>query len=215
MKKHIFSLFLLCIGFKVYAQDEPAYDFHDEVGLNFTRFIDEAIDLSGESTLLSPYLFSYKRLNEKGDGFRLGTGLNFSRSKGDLTGNFFDDDVKSVNSAFDLRMGKENQQQISERWMYYYGFDVLFGFSNLKVEFDGTKINNENIYGGVGPVLGAQFMISERVGLFTEASFYLTQNFTEERTNFNNGFEPDQNEKANSTNLNFVVPTNIYLFFKF
>jgi hypothetical protein len=195
--------------------NNPPSQTHDEIGINFTSFLDEAIDFGGENTTLNPYLFTYKRLNESGDGFRLGAGFSLSRSKGDLSGNFFIKDAKTATSAIDLRMGSEQQRRISNRWVYYYGFDGLIGFSTTSIKTNDTKIENSRLYGGLGPVLGAQFMLTDRVGLFTEASFYLVQSFDHEKTDFSNNFQDDEKNDSNSTSLNFQVPTNIYLFFKF
>ncbi len=232
MKTRFFTLLMFASSFQLLGQSTQPKDTgviaqiveelnniptesQDEIGINFTRFLDEAIDFGGENTTLNPYLFTYKRLNESGDGFRLGAGFDISRSKGDLSGNFFIDDAKTVASAIDLRMGSEHQRRISNRWVYYYGFDGLIGFSTSSIKSNDTKIENSRLYGGLGPVLGAQFMLSDRVGLFTEASFYLVQSFDHEKTDFTNSFQEDEKNDSNSTSLNFQVPTNIYLFFKF
>ena len=179
----------------------PPSESHDEIGINFTRFLDEAIDFGGENTSLSPYLFTYRHLNETGDGFRLGAGFNFSRSKGDLSGNFFIDDATTVTSALDLRMGSEHQRRISERWVYYYGFDGLVGFSATNIKGGDTKIENSRLFAAFALQAGAQFMLSERVGLFTEASFYLVQSFTNEKTSFTGPFQEDEKNESNSTSL--------------
>ncbi|MCF8246185.1 MAG: hypothetical protein K9J37_06920 [Saprospiraceae bacterium] len=240
MKIHFFTLFLLFYGFQLFGQNKQTTtittreskdtgiiaqlakgnensnsDFHDEIGINFTRFLDEAIDFGGNETTLSPYLFTYKRLNQSGDGFRMGAGFDFSRSKGDISGNFFDDEAKSASSSLDLRIGNEHQRKITDRWSYYYGFDGLIGYSVLDVKSSNAKITNSSMYGGIGPVMGAQFMFNERVGLFTEASFYLVQSFLNEKIEFTSSFEEDEKSKSNATNLSFQIPTNIYLFFKF
>jgi hypothetical protein len=217
MKLTLLSLYAVLLSSPLLAQDvdSAGHNFHDEIGLNFTRFLDEAIDFGGENTLLSPYLFTYQRLSERGNGFRLGAGLNLSRSKGDLTGNFFDDDAKFFQFGLDLRLGNQHVRPISRRWNYYYGFDGLLGFSTLNISTNDSEITNQTLYGGLGPVMGAQFMLTGRLGLFTEASFYLVQSFVSEKSKFDSTLEEDQNEEANATRLGFQVPTNLYLFFKF
>lgn len=237
MKSHLFTLLLLFFSIQIFAQDgqpdgkkhedsgaiaqivdyysDTLASFHDEVGLNFTRFLDEALDFGGSKTVLNPYLFTYRRVTQKGDGFRLGVGLDFGRSKGNITSNSFDDNAKSSSSTFDIRLGSEHQRRLSRRWVYYYGFDGLLGYSALNIKSSNAKITNSNMYGGFGPVIGAQLMLTDRVGIFTEASFYLIQSFLNEKTDFTSGFEDDEKNKSNSTNLSFKIPTNIYLFFRF
>lgn len=215
MRTPFFTLVFLSIFSRLSAQEAAPSDIHNEIGLNFTSFLDEAIDFGGGNTTLDPYLFTYKNINGLGRGFRMGAGFKFNRSKGDPTGNFFDEDAKSSTSNMDLRFGSERQHKISNRWLYYYGFDGLMGFNIANITSDGAKIKTSSAYGGLGPVIGVQFMLSDRIGLLTEASFYLRQSFSEEETSFDSPFEPDDKLKTNSTNLNFQVPTNIYLFFRF
>ncbi|MBI1224857.1 MAG: hypothetical protein GC192_06435 [Bacteroidetes bacterium] len=239
MNSKLFTLVLLLFSFQIFAQNEagsklatgssndevldqqlaleenPEAAFHDEIGINFTRFLDEALDFGGNKTVLSPYLFTYNRLNQDGNGFRFGIGLDISRSKGDITGNFFDDDAKSASSDIDIRLGNMHDRRLSDHWNYYYGFDMVMGYNALNVKSSNAKITNQGMYAGLGPVIGAKLMLTERVGIFTEASFYLVQSFLNEKVDFTNNFETDEKTKSNATNLNFKVPTNIYLFFKF
>lgn len=214
MKKLTPALCFLFIAFQTLAQTDDQTSYHSEIGINFTRFLDEAIDFGGSDTEVNPYLFTYKRINESGKGFRFGAGFSASRTKGEQDlGNFFDEEVKFSNSSIDMRLGSEQQRSLSKRWLYYYGFDGLIGFNHNTIKNSDAKIINQNFRAGLGPVLGAQFMISEKVGLFTEASFYLIQSFGSEKTDVD--FEEEENDKFNSTALNFQIPTNIYLFFRF
>ena len=218
--KTVFSLFLTAFSLSsLFSQEAANPPINKEIGLNFTRFLDEAIDFGGSSTLLNPYLLTYKKLDATGKGLRLGAGFSFSRSKGnDGSGNFFTDDASSFFTSGDLRFGSEQQRKISGKWMFYYGFDGLFRFNysdlTTSSDFGGeVKIKTMNYGAGLGPVLGAQFMISERVGLSTEASFYLVQSFRNETTKFDGGSSDDK-QKSNSTRLDFSVPTNIFIFFR-
>lgn len=220
--KTVFSYFLIVFLIpNLMAQEDAGTSHTKEIGVNFSRFLDEAIDFGGTQTILDPYVFTLKKLDNTGKGFRLGAGFNFNRSKGDDgSGNFFTDDPASGFFSLDIRLGSEKQRKLSKSWVCYYGFDWVleFDYSELRTRSD---FNGENVkivdtaFGfGLGPALGGQFMISERVGIAAEASFYLVQNFQKEKTKFDNSLSTDEERKFNSTRLNFNVPANVYIFFR-
>ncbi len=219
--KTVFSFFLsLVFCASLAAQAEAAAKFTREYGLNFTTFLDEAIDFGGGNTFLTPYWFTYKKLDEAGKGLRLGAGVGFNRRKDkeDPSGQSNSEATSSF-SSFNLRIGSEKQFRLSGKWMCYYGFDGIAGFRYENIKSEGSNgtvtVKDMTTSLGGGPVMGAEFMISERVGLSTEASLYLSHTFFSEKTEFDSSFEEDEKKTTNLTGLNFSLPTNLYLFFRF
>jgi len=125
-----------------------------ELGINATGFLSSY--LSFNSGLIDPgaYILTYKSLKESGKGFRLGFGVLLDTEN---------DDENFIN----LRIGYEKQNEINDRWTYYWGFDFVANLS----DFEGNS-TQENTGIGIGPVFGLQHHFSDKIGVSTESSFY-------------------------------------------
>jgi len=188
-----------------------------EVGFNATTIFNNFLNFSDDDVVLLPYHFSYKSIKENGQAFRLGAGLRLNVSDGDsFSTDFFSDDLKTTNALIDLRMGYEKQRKITDRWMFYSGFDFILGLDHFKFESEEDDFTSKqrSFRYGFGPVMGIQFMFSERVGLFTESTLYLIRRDTKSETD--SSFSSNDDERKSSSNdLSFVLPSNIYFFFRF
>jgi hypothetical protein len=221
--KTVFSLLLLhFLSANLIAQEEAAKTHSPELGVNFTFFLDEALDFGGGNTSLNPYFITYKKLDESGIGLRMGAGVSISQQNNkEELGSTTKADVSQTSSSFNFRFGKEWQHKLTNRLMYYYGFDGLVGFGQSHSKSranDGDVTTKSNSYRGTlggGPVVGLQFMITDRIGLYTEGALYLANTYRRSKVKFEGTSDEEEKEISNSLGLNLDLPSNIYLFIRF
>jgi hypothetical protein len=208
------------------AQDEDPDApriFTPELGVNFTFFLDEAIDFGGNGgTGLSPYVLTYKNLDESGIGFRMGIGGSISqRNIKDNIGADSEEGVSETGFSVSTRLGKEWHKPLTKRLSWYYGFDGLIGVgishAKTKDESEGitTVSSSFRLSGGGGPVVGFEWMLSDNIGIFTEGSLYLTDSYRKSKVTFDGTDEDDEKSTSNFLGLDFTLPSNIYLFVRF
>jgi hypothetical protein len=227
LMKTVFSLLLpLVFCTHLIAQDEDPDApriLTPELGVNFTFFLDEVLDFGGDGgTQLNPYLLTYKNLDEAGTGFRMGVGGNFTqRNSKEEAGPSNDEKVSETGFGLSMRLGKEWHKPLTKRLSWYYGFDGLLGIgvSRTKSEDaseDITTVSTLNRFsGGGGPIVGFEWMITDKIGLFTEGSLYLSNSFRKDKVTFEGTEQDDENFTSNLLGVNFGLPSNIYLFVRF
>jgi hypothetical protein len=214
-KKLLGALFILFLTHILSAQDDaPRTEkkFKHELGLNVTNLI---TDLLGNNNRSDPgtYLLSYKRLNGN-SAFRLGLNINFSLSQQRFNG--FTNNL--TNQNIQLRLGKEWRHDIVKRFQYYFGVDGLAGYQSEQsaANVNGLTIvqKDEVVLVGVGPVLGFQFAIYEKLLIGTEGSLYATFNRTS--TDFTTfGSIPIPARSSNGLNIQTGLPKSLFLILKF
>ena len=220
--KTVFSMLLLlafCTNHLV-AQEAATKATQPELGVNFTRFLDEAIDFGGGNTSLSPYLVTFKKLDETGTGLRMGAGISFDTEKNkEKDGSTTTVDGSFFNSNINFRIGKEWQRSLSEKWSWYYGLDAIsaVGYRNVKSKQNDNEKTTNSVQGGLGggPVVGLQFMFNKRIGIYTEGSIYFGAAYTHLKNTFGDTGQEDEKETNFRTGLDFNLPSNIYLFIRF
>jgi hypothetical protein len=153
-----------------------------EIGLNVTNLL---TDLLGNNNRTEPgaYLLSYKRVS--GDNaLRVGVTTNFALKKE----NTLSFNTQLINQNFQLRVGYEKRHSLSPRFLYYFGIDAVAGY---KQEQSNATTSSLNVLqtdliatGGVGPVLGFQFAVFDKLIVGTEGSLYAT--YYQSSTRFKN-----------------------------
>lgn len=216
----LYCAILLSLPFGLFGQDVSETikksSKTEEVALNATTIFNNFLNFSGDDVSLIPYHFSYKSIKENGKAFRLGAGLRLNTTKGEaFSTDFFSDDLKTRNALIDLRLGFEKQRKITDRWLFYTGMDFILGLDHFRFESDNNDFTSKrrNFRTGLGPVLGLQFMFSERIGLFTESTLYFIRQ--DVKSEFDNGGSSTDSEKSSSNDLSYVLPSNIFFFFRF
>jgi hypothetical protein len=214
-KKLLSALFILFLTHILSAQEDapqPEKKLKHELGLNVTNLI---TDLLGNNNRSDPgtYLISYKRLNGN-SAFRMGLNVNYSLSQQRFGG--FDNNL--TNQNLQLRLGKEWRYDIVKRFQYYFGVDGLAGYQSEQsaANVNGSTIiqKDEVVLVGVGPVLGFQFAIYEKLLIGTEGSLYATFNRTS--TNFTTfGSIPIPDRSSNGLIIQTGLPKSLFLILKF
>jgi hypothetical protein len=214
-KKLLSALFILFLTHILSAQDDAPQSekkLKHELGLNVTNLI---TDLLGNNNRSDPgtYLLSYKRLNGR-SALRVGLNVNYSLTQERFNG--FDNNL--TNQNIQLRLGKEWRHDIVKRFQYYFGVDALAGYQSEQsaANVSGSTIiqKDEVVLVGVGPVLGFQFAIYEKLLIGTEGSLYATFNRTS--TDFSTfGSIPIPDRSANGLKIQTGLPKSLFLILKF
>ncbi len=201
----IFSVFIACSQSGGYPR---------MVGVNATSFVKSFLSFNDQAPSGTPFQFTYRKIGENGKAFRSKLGLNFSNTTSKAQG---DDDKTTLTFVnIQLGLGYEKRFQLDKRWLIYTGIDGLFGIEQTIVKnTSGTDLSTDQeqeILGGVSPVIGIQFNITERLNLSTEAGMPLT--YTANTQKFAGDFE-DVKVQTNSIQLAASLPAFLYLNFSF
>lgn len=225
----IFSVFL----FHIDAKAQEKFTQRNELGLNATGFIANYFNLGGVSSN-NFYLIDYKyRLNKN---FALRSSIDFTLGT---------DNVEQQvgrrtylkNQSVDLRIGAEIRKELSEKWTWFYGIDMVGsqrGNSSESIQqlrnpvsfefFDAKTFNastTQNV--GGGPVVGLRWEVHPRITLWTEGRLYFTYN----ESRVESGWKdlPDNikdfpqfetvSRTSFSTSLDFFPPLDVFVSFKF
>lgn len=211
MKKKIdLGIFLFVVGFAVHAQDSTQVVYTRDIGFN-TNIIFKGIF----ETFDAPVAIMLKTYNKPGHAMRYGVNLNVSWS--DASG----DTQYSNSNQVDLGIviGKEFQQKIGKSWVWYYGMDVIPGFSYYqyeafsdKVQTSGMKRTSAGII--ARPFLAIRFNINPRLYVSAEASFNVNYRYSKLTRYY---FNPDSTEHLDGHGLavNTSPASGIFIFYRF
>ena len=187
MKYIICVIVLLFPAVTVWSQEGEKKEkkVHHEIGLNASYFVKQFVDLGDNDLSISPYLLTY-RMYFGTWALRFGIGATYNKNNTERTR--FTDKEAFENYSIDMRIGMEKRLDFSTRWKGFIGIDGI-GFGNkdrqeLDSGFDIVTVSETESGWGIGPVLGVQFFINEKLSLSTEASYYAAFSTREKGTFF-------------------------------
>jgi hypothetical protein len=144
-------------------------------GLEVNPLLRQIVNLNPNSTpTTNPFGIQFAS-NSTRTGRGISSGLTYLRSK-------FNDDNngvtrETINREVAFRFGYERKHQIGKRWIALHGYDFVVGGAKLYTEtndpFAGSIVTetSSNMW-GFGLRAGLLFLISDRVTLGTEATYY-------------------------------------------
>lgn len=145
-------------------------------GLEVNPLLRQIINLNPNSTPTNnPFGIQFAS-NSTRTGRGIGLGLTFARTK------FSDDNNgvqrETVNRDIAFRIGYERKHQLGKRWIVLHGYDLVLGGSKSRTEtndqFSGRIVTETSSnFWGLGPRAGLMFLLSDRVTLGTESTYYL------------------------------------------
>lgn len=153
--KKLFVAVLCCTTVFLHAQKTK----RTELGFNTSPLLTTFISIGATQTSNPPIAFTWKRIRENGRALRMGLGFNLRSETGFIEPN---------TNKFYFHIGFERRRDITEKWKYYWGGDILFNREN---SFRERSLIGDGV--GLGPVLGLHFMFNEKISLSTESSMYL------------------------------------------
>jgi len=186
------------------------------LSINGTFFLQQFFNFTTSTAIItpSPYIIEYKFLPNH-HGFRVDAGGSFSQKK-----NFLDSSQVQITNttAFNFRLGYVYQHKVARRWSFFAGADVVSTISNsflrdnTVVDIVTTKTKSTSL--GIGPSLGIQFAINDRVGLFTETAFYYQYVFSSQGVTSINFPETNTGTSAKENDLKFIIPTSLFFYIR-
>lgn len=211
MKTTLISLSFILLNTICWTQEKV---YTKMVGMNATSFVKSFLSFNEQSPTGTPYQFTFRKISENGKAFRSKIGLNFSNTTNEEQGE--DDKTTLTFVNIELALGYEKRLQLDKRWLMYGGFDVLLGINQTILKntdgVDQFTSQSQEITGGLAPLAGLQFNITDRLSLSTEAALPLTFQMLTDK--FDSGSNSSK-EMTNSIQLTASLPTFVYLNFAF
>lgn len=206
-------------------------------GVQANQLLNQLFNFGNSSpSINNPYLLTYS-LNSNQTGVGLNSGLGYTVHSTDEKSDP-NTTRKSTISSFSIRAGIEKKSFIGKKWLASYGFDLLYNNEDdnttTSTSFQGNSNSTGSVsntsYFGFGPRFALNFVLSERILLGTEATYYfksITVSQTIKNTSTFQVFDPNTGQTTNQTtssethtsqnNADFVfnVPVSIFLIVKF
>jgi hypothetical protein len=222
--KYYLILFAFLTTGALFGQDadsekmrRPMPPITHQIGINSSPLINKLIKSLEDSTYTNPYLLTY-RFGVGKYGLRLGFG---GKSKYSLTSEEgFADSKLLTKKSLDLRVGLDYEKNLGKRFKANFALDFLTKRSVQKEVIDSgfdmiEKVNQKVAYGG-GPSFGVSYWFTDKIGLYTEASFYMLYGNTDNGRIFRNFPElNDQLFHEKTEDLVTILPASIFIVFKF
>ncbi len=194
---------------KITEKDHAHY-----LSINGTFFLQQFFSFASSSTTItpSPYIVEYKYL-PRHHGFRFAAGGSFSQKK-----SFLDSSQIQVNNttSFNFRAGYVYQKKVAKKWSFFVGADVVSTITTSLLRdntvTDIVTTSSKSYSVGLGPSLGIQFAINNRVGLFTETAFYYQYVFSNQGVTSVNFPDTNASTGSRENNLKFIIPTSLFFY---
>lgn len=209
------SFIFAALPFVTKAQtDETPLRYSNQIGVNTTFFFKQFLNFSSNNAIaVSPYVLTYKLISPKNHAFRMGIGGILSNKS--ETFQVGQPPRKTNAYTLNFSAGYEYRRVLSNRWLCFFGADVITDLISSKVVAEDfsdvvTTITKNTKYGGAA-IVGLQFNISKRVSLFTETSVQFTTGNSKFEARFLNNPGFNSKQTTNETSVNFVLPTSLFL----
>ncbi len=217
MKIFLATVFIVLsfFSFDAFAQvpsDESSLEGH-YLGLQGNELIRQLLTIGDVANPDNPYLINYSYNSANGRGINVGFALRvdeFDQQTGFST-------LTTEIDNFALRVGYERKKQLDKRFVFSLGFDILIeSFKNKTINEDNfnsqilTTETKTTAY-GLGPRLGLNYRITDKIILGTEANYYYKELEEEFEATFDNNPTNNESDKSDLKRLNFVSPSSLWL----
>jgi hypothetical protein len=163
----------------------------------------------------------YKSYSGENKAFRLGlnASVNISDNDANSTGSN-NPYTNSSNTSVELTLGKEFQQKLAGRWIWYYGLDMVPSFGAGKNEhFNNNEKTSlyKNSYIGISakPLVGIRYNINARLYLSAEASAALRYSITKSVEKRYNPDETLRDVSGKNISFNISPASGFFIFYRF
>lgn len=219
MKTRLLVLAFVLAVISLQAQEKSnsaSSSYTRDFGFN-TYFILQGLFQSQQA----PFSVMYKKYTSERAAFRLGFSGSFSSNNSDVNvappnQSYYDNSAASI----ELTVGREFQNELGGKWMWYYGLDLLPTYSfNNSIGYSGTQkinMNKNSAYGfGVKPFLGIRYNINPRLYISAEASAQLMYLISK---NLQKNYSPEQTIRdatANNVTFDLRPASGLFIFYRF
>lgn len=225
MRKLLSTLAALLFFVAAFAQgnETNSAEYKNQLSLNVTSFISNYLTFNNNAIVSnSPYILTYKHL-KNGSGVRVGVGAVLSSSS--RNPNNGQTLTKSNTTNINVRLGFEQQEKLSNRWLFYYGGDVRYGYDldrtvassvgGFPPQQQDVTSETESFIAGLGPVLGIEFKLGKRISINTETTAYFNYGESRRRITNPNFGNFNTNEFSAARGFNIIIPTSIFFVLHF
>ncbi len=215
MKTKLAFLLILVSGYS-FSQDLPDLKaYSKDIGFNTNFILNGIINSSG-----SPFDIMLKKQKTSNTAIRYGTSFYVNLSTNTNTGS---NSFYQTNSySLSVSIGKEKQNQLSKKWIFYYGGDLAPFYNSYELNYYNSgqiqSNNNNNDFGlRLSPFLGIRFQITDRLYVGTEALLRLSFSRNEAGWKSYNNATVTAESSNSFNNLRFhALPANgIFIFYRF
>ncbi len=204
------NVLLLCaffISIKINAQDSIQYRLKNAIGINVTSLLAEVISI-GDNNNENKFNIIYTYYGGQSN-FRLGANFFYNKSSENnlIIGS---GTTELTEQAYKFRVGYDIRHDLSSKFKFTYGFDLLYQYNSSKSDAESGFINNntKNSY-GIGPVLRFEYKISKRISLMTESTLYFFTGNNHDKLEQSGFILQDKTTKT--SNLTTTIPSVLYL----
>jgi hypothetical protein len=216
MKKFLIAALLIITAFPAFSQEDPK-PFNHYVGLQANQLIRQLLNFGGSATVSNPYSFVYSFNSAKtGWGGNVGFGYTYNQIKDQSDG--FSSRTTTINTIA-FRVGFERKISIGKRWLLGTGVDITRDSDKDKTEivFNQGSSNSSTTTThirttGIGSRASLLYNITDKILIATEATYYFKAGIN--KTTLGNIGGPGQNTNGKVKNLQFSLPSVIFLIIK-
>jgi hypothetical protein len=190
-----------------------------QVGFNAMPLLKFVFNRTQDSVTATqfPYIVMYK-IGFNKHILRASLGGSYSNEVNQVP-KFLDKEIfKKTNIA--ARLGYERQLRAAKLFNVSLGFDALYNYKlDLRINdssFDKVTIFTESVGFGGGPMMGLSWNVSKNLSLYTEVAAYYVNSRVSKQTDFVRNPEfSDIVARSVSQKMDFLLPTSLYLIYKF
>lgn len=179
MKKLFFTTVAFFVLTITYGQtailDTTKKEFKNVIGVDVTALLRQFFNEGSTTNFYYnyPIVISYRRIFHSNNALRLGIGGYVDAQNG------FTNDTIGGNGnryAFNIRGGYEHYCYLGKRFMYYFGADMIGGYSYVNSEHHWSTTTSSTQTTtisscGLAPLLGIVFKINDCMSVSTEANY--------------------------------------------
>ena len=172
----LYTILLSSLAFVSVAQTaDVENDYSNEIGFNTTFLLNGVFKSTS-----TPFSLMYKKYKDNNNPLRLGIRMSIGLSIIDTPPSHYSN---ASSFYFAAVIGKEFQKEISQRWRWYFGGDIIPAYKHDYYKYNplgtdyvhSTKINGVSI--GISPFLGLRFNLNKRLYLSTEINLRPTYSY--------------------------------------
>ncbi|MFY0607807.1 MAG: hypothetical protein JXR10_13905 [Cyclobacteriaceae bacterium] len=222
MKKYLFGVLICLIGWTSSAQTDSTKHYFS---IQANQLIRQLLNFGGSSPAVNnPYLLTYSFEKQNGVGVSIGLGLEAD--------NFEDGDAFSQRETsftdFSMRIGFDKKSLLGKKFLLGVGLDLLFqannnettstfNFNNGNFSTNETTVITTNVSKGFGfgPRLNLSYELTQNILIGTEASYYFKSINTSSESENDDNPSSDFSEEFTNTSFKMVLPSVLYLTFRF
>ena len=216
------TAFMMCGTILSLAQTKESLPqtYRNDVGFNTNIIFQQMLYYAYPAT---PFTLMYKRYSSESTAWRYGitVQMNLNNARGTSTTQVPNSNYSVSNSAnVSLGVGKEKQNHLTQKWVWYFGADLIPGYNYTQYDTYApaqtkTQTNYSKGYSITArPFIGMRFDIHPRLYVSTEFSCNLTYANTKTA---NKAFNPDSSSENSNDNFSLsVTPASaIFFFYRF